>query len=1399
MNDTSPPTPPPSPPPSPQTSSPAKRGRQRRLVILSAFVAGISFALGTIVAQTLPKMRSWLLVSIDRISQQHLPVRIIPGTVDFRIFPLGASFYDIKILPKPDAPFQLSPMQIEEVSADLSFLAIVSGEVALSHVRVAGTSFEFGMNDRPSSGGPPLEGLFHALEAVPIDELEIENVSARIRLPQGGWQLSLDQLQLNSQRTRRKLQVEANLDSLLINRAATRASPEFSLRLSPRVNFTLTPERIEIDQVQIQRGATELELQGELVGDTETLRFKNGRLELNAQVDVKSINDWLIKNQRWAAKNPPMSGKLKIKTKGVLKASGKASGGGGANEPQWTAQTEISTEAYVVEGLFLDRLRGLGQWDGRVLHFPVVTLESPAKKLEFANLKIGAAPTSVASAPAVTGPATSTPAPAAANAAAPKSAGSKAAENNADPKVILQIGRMSGQLKLHEFFALSPSLGRIPVWTTAAVDAPCEAELTPNFLLRCGGQLRLSDIVIRDDLKLGPQPQGAIVAIPRFDLQGETSFDLDQMRFKALMSMPNSKGTAQGEVGYLTGFDIKYEAEKFDFKDLASLSGLKLEGALQKVRGKTTGDSKAAEFSFQAEGQDLWFEDFWLGSPSAEVSYKSGILNFLNMQGYLSTSRYSGDIKVDLDQSRISVAARFPFFDAKDLLKALSRKAQIPIQVTGTGQANIRATGPMALGKLTYDLKSSLFKGSVAGESFDVFHFDLKSKDGEVRTERVSLKHGEAEITLTGQGHPNGEIETKVRGREIRLENTNTIANSGFGLSGLLNFEMDLTGPVLAPDALMRARLTKTAIAEASMPDSAFDLRFARNRIEGSGQLLGDVLAGEFVWPFEVDAPLVLKLRANDWNFAPIFAAIAGPASRKDFEAELSGVVDLQAPRGGLWASTGKIDLSRIRLSRGPISIANVDPIRAQIRDGVFDVQSFELKGDETFVKIENRPGTTREAKLDIDVQTKIDLSLFSILTPFFEELRGLLSSKVSIKAGPDRGDIIGTAYVERGFIKFPAFPHPFENIRTDVNFNHRSMQINSIKSDFASGRLSGAGEVVFKGPRDLPVNVVGSFDRISLNVPQDIRTVGSGDFSFTGNWFPFLLKGNYEIYNGLFSMEMSGGKTAAEVRARREQYLPKFLREDSTSPINVDLKIETKAGLPLKTSQIEGLASAKLHVAGDPTKPIIRGEVRTLPETKVIFQKNVFEVTNAVLDFQGTEEINPLLNVQARTRVAEYDVALLVQGTAQKPEIQFQSVPPLPEKDLIALLAVGTTQEGTAGASNLGQAAITGVINPITGGIGRQFGLDVQLSHGCDENNECAPKVTAAKRINQRLSVSGTRSFGKRQETDAKLNYRLTDRVSVVGSWQGNEFNEQAEQGGQNARNQDRLGLDFEYKFEFK
>jgi hypothetical protein len=68
-----------------------------------------------------------------------------------------------------------------------------------------------------------------------------------------------------------------------------------------------------------------------------------------------------------------------------------------------------------------------------------------------------------------------------------------------------------------------------------------------------------------------------------------------------------------------------------------------------------------------------------------------------------------------------------------------------------------------------------------------------------------------------------------------------------------------------------------------------------------------------------------------------------------------------------------------------------------------------------------------------------------------------------------------------------------------------------------------------FQGKKQVPVNVTGSFDRITLNLPDKVRSSGSGNFTFTGSWFPFLLKGNYNVREGLFAMELDAGGAGDE------------------------------------------------------------------------------------------------------------------------------------------------------------------------------------------------------------------------------------------------------------------------------
>lgn len=1342
--------------------SPAKKKFKffsRRFLIFALLVSGSAFGLGTVLAQTLPKVKSWLLVSVDNFSRDNLPVRILPGSVDFRIFPIGVTLNDVRILPSGEFSKILSPLTIQELSIDFSFFQIIRGEVLVEELAVRGTVARITIPKPKSTGGKPLEGLFKELDRIPVSTIILSEINAEVAVPHLGLEFDVEQLGLNVDRSRAKLEAKLIAESILVKDL----KGERALRISPEIAIIMTPNDIEILNLEVRRGTSLIALNGSLQGDTEGLEFSTLKLKSKLSLDVKSTRDWFQKSFIDAEPTPPMVGTLAADID--IEKTAK-------NSPL-TAKFDLAAVDYRVQGILLDKVKGRGTWDGKLLTIPELSSESRAGKVTASDIRIGE--------------------------------GLQKTPEGRTPW-LLRIAKLKGSIELHEFLA-DMGIGPIPVWLSAQGEFPCESQLVPKFSLRCGGVFSGQNLVVQGDLKRGRTPKDSIVAIPSFTSKGDFTFDLQKFSYQTEIEMPNSKGRSSGEVRYKTGFDIQYEADTLALKDLASLGDLNILGSL-KLKGSTVGNSSEASLKMEAEGQDLWLEDFWLGQPKGTVTYKAGKLGFNSMQGFYTTSRYNGDVTIDLQRSVIETNLKVPFFDARDLLKVFSKKFTLPIAVTGTGQASIKASGPLDISRMTYELKSSLFKGTVAGENFDQAHFDVKSKSGNVRSERVSLERGDSIIQLTGRGSPDGTIETEVRGRGLRLEETNFISESGFAVTGVVGFDMSMKGPVLAPDTTMKGTLSRTSIAESSVPDSDFELRFSSKTIEGKGRFIGDVVKGEFVWPLNPDAPMSLQFQSTDWNYAPIFAAFAGPEGRRDFQGLLSAKVDLKAPRGGFWSSTGSATIQKLSLRRGAIELENKRELRLDAKSGALSVRDFALEGDGTYIRIADREGSDAPArKVDVQINTKIDMNLLSIFTPFFEELRGLLSMAVSLKAGPEGNDIIGSAYVDRAFIQFPAFPHAFENLQSDIVFNHKKIVINSLKSDFAGGKIQATGGLELQGRQKVPTNVTGTFDKITLNIPDKIRTSGSGSFTFTGSWFPFLLKGSYNVRDGLMTKELSetGGGTGDD-GVRRDQFLPRFLVEESFQPVALDLAIDFTQGIQLKNEMIEGSASGQLKVSGNPLKPTILGQIRTQNETKIKFRENIFEVSSALLSFEDPLDINPRINLNARTRVSEYDVNLLAQGTAKKPEISVSSVPPMPERDILSLLALGTTDQklstetnSQSQGTNAGAQVLSGVVNQGLKGVTKQLGVEVQLSPGFDDTNEAYQKVVIKKQFNRRLEASGSQSLGKKSETEAKLRYRVTDRVSGVVSWQGVERGETSDSTGQQSGNQDKVGLDFEYKFEFK
>ena len=837
--------------------------RNKKFVLLGSFLAGICFLVGALYASQLPKLRSWILVQIETQTREHLPIRVLPTSVDIDLLPLGTTLRGVRIYPKDEIKEILDPLEIKRVSVTVSMWNLLQGKLRLSTVEIEGTHVSVRIPKSEKKSDKPLDGLFSTLEKIPVSHLKLSDVSIAAVLQDPKMNAAVDALTLEIEKIRGGVSVAIEHATARVQDPETKANVLLDIEGSLSAN----PQRVLVENLKIRRGDSFFMASGRGSGETEALKMNEFELSVRSEMFLDSMRSWAVKTfakEKWAQDIPPLKGRLFIDGR-IKQAKGKTAIG----------DFNAHAENFSLDKFALGHLETNGTYKDNQIRMARLQIKNPATDLTVESIAI---------------------------------------DLSKEPGGAQRIG-LAADLKIPKLnvnellFQFGIGHGkRIPVYMQIGGEMPCKGTIRPAFNLDCKATVSGKDIEVDDGVDA---KKSTIVKIPAMNGTGNVTITDETVAYKADLAMPDSKGRSDGVIGFKTGFKINFEGDKVSFKDIANLANLKIEGVAQ-IKGSTEGSSESGKVSVKLDGNDVWFEDFWLGNVKGGIAYAADQLKFTDLAGSANVSRYSGDLTLDIHKKQINVNARMPFFDTRDLLKIFSRRVQLTFPILGTGQGTIKANGPLDLGHLSYDLRTSIFKGSVAGESFEQAHFDVKSVGGEVKAERVQLTKGPALISLTGVAHPDGKIETMIHGRGIRLEDTNLVARSGFAISGAVDFEMSMNGPVLAPETDMKGALSRTSIGDQLMPDSSFRVKFTKSSIEGGGKIFGDVVDTDFVFPLTEGAPFKLKAVTKNWNFAPLFAAISGPASRKDFEGLLTTKIDLQSPNGGFWSSTGEAHIEKI-------------------------------------------------------------------------------------------------------------------------------------------------------------------------------------------------------------------------------------------------------------------------------------------------------------------------------------------------------------------------------------------------------------------------------------------------------------------------------------------------------
>ena len=218
--------------------------------------------------------------------------------------------------------------------------------------------------------------------------------------------------------------------------------------------------------------------------------------------------------------------------------------------------------------------------------------------------------------------------------------------------------------------------------------------------------------------------------------------------------------------------------------------------------------------------------------------------------------------------------------------------------------------------------------------------------------------------------------------------------------------------------------------------------------------------------------------------------------------------------------------------------------------------------------------------------------------------------------------------------------------------------------------------------------------------------------------------------------------------------------------PIDLDLKLDLGSRLTLRGYGYNGGVGGQLHVTTSAAGELLaRGRVQAVKATFRAYGQEL-QVDPGTVIFDGPLDA-PGLDISAWRRHQQVEAGIKLTGTLQTPRVELISNPPASEGDKLSWLVLGRAPSQAGGADLAVLQAAGGALFDRGGGASQQrsFAARVGLDElGLRSSSELEGNVVALGKRYDKLYVSFERAISTTTEYLVKLDYSLTQRVSLRG-----------------------------------
>ncbi|HZR64193.1 MAG TPA: translocation/assembly module TamB domain-containing protein [Terriglobales bacterium] len=667
----------------------------------------------------------------------------------------------------------------------------------------------------------------------------------------------------------------------------------------------------------------------------------------------------------------------------------------------------------------------------------------------------------------------------------------------------------------------------------------------------------------------------------------------------------------------------------------------------------------------------------------------------------------------------------------------------------------------------------SWVNGSIHGRRFDSAIADVSLRGTQVTIKNLRVSNADSLVTAAGSyDYASKAIQMDVRGTNFDLD---TLTHPGpVKVTGKLDFNANATGTVSAPRVTADLEFRKLTLNGEEEGNFSLKVNSQGDNVSVTGrsafrdaelQIDGKAAMHER-WPAH------LNFHFSHLNADPFFESYLH--SRIIRHSLVAGDLTVDGPLRDPKQLKFLGSLTDVYSEAGKTSLRNDGPIQFALVSQILKIDRFRILGENTDF---SGGGSLQLGDKSLDFQTsgKLDLKMLQSYDSAITS-SGMVVADGRISGTLDAPLIKGQLQIQNGAISDINVPSALSDINGTLLFSQNQVTLQSLSAHVGGGTVGFTGHADLVG-RQLNFDLNAGANSVRLRYPPGVSSTANAQLHWAGSSSGSLLSGDIMITKLAFTPGFDFG--AYLERTAEISSLPQT--DPVLNTIRLDLHVTTAPELQMQTSVIRLQGAADLRVRGSAAKPILLGRADVF-EGQAYFNGTKYRLERGGVSFSNPAVTTPFLDLEAVTRIRDYDVTLSLTGDVSKPnglKVNYRSDPPLPTNDIIALLAFGKTTEESATMQQTSQSAfnqqassamLAAALNAtLNNRAQRLFGnsrikIDPQgLESETSTITQSGPAVTIEQQVKENLTLSYTTDVSQTSQQVIRGEYNVSKNISIV------------------------------------